>query len=1005
MSEENNKRLRNRKRGSKKQSRLKIFLITLIVIAIIAIGTVTGVVIAIAKDAPKIDPTNISSLLSQTSIILDQNGEILEKIQTEEYRTIVELDKIPTYLRDAFIAIEDERFESHIGVDPIGIASSAMDNLKAGHTVRGASTITQQLARNLYLNNDKSWDRKIKEAYLALQIDKALTKDQVMEGYLNRIYLGQGAYGVQEAAQTYFSKDVDELTIAESALLAGVVKSPTKFAPYQTLKPEDFDAEKHEEVGQVDILGEKYIAIYNPNAVERQRLVLSKMLELGKISQEEYDAALEQDIKDSIKLGEKKIKGLSSYFNDYIKVQVIDALVNQLGYTEEQAEAELYTGGLRIYSTMDLEMQRELEEIYDNFTQVLLGGPDKVRAPAFLNWRLNAAQNIVDDKNNVIYYKQENMFDEDFNLVVEKGTFEINDDGLVLKNPKFNPGENKVDIFDYYTIDERKNLVTHSVGALTLPDKEFSIGEDNSIRISKKYLEENPDFYTISDSGHLLIDEKYFYRQEDGVVQPQSATVIMDYRTGELKALVGGRDVKGDKILNRATASARQPGSAIKPLAVYLPALDNGYTAATVIDDIPFQKGGWTPRNWYSGYRGLHTLRQSVEQSVNVNSVKTLENIGIPVSMEYLSRMGIIDKDNPEEDNFITSTENSSSNDENLSALALGGMTNGLSPLEMTAAFGSIANAGTYVEPIAFTKILDKDGNLLLDNTPKQNEVVSPQIAYIMSDILRTTVTNGIAGRAQVPNMPTAGKTGTTQDMRDAWFVGYTPYYVAGVWIGNDSPQIKLNQGSAMAAQLWRIIMTKVHEGLGSKNFDRPPNIVSASICTQSGKLAGELCSKDPRGSTIKTEIFASGTQPTSTCDVHVELEIDKETMMIANEYCPDKNVKKMVFIQRDPPYDPSKYGGVVPADYEYMAPTKVCDVHDKDTALEEEEKKKEEEEDKKKDKDKNGDEDNNVIPPPIDDNENDNNENNKEDNNGNNNNNGEEKKGNDKSNDNNNGQ
>lgn len=956
MSEDKNKKQENKGKKIKKRNGLKIFFISLFVAIIIAIGAVTGVVIAIAKDAPKIDPTNISSLLSQTSFILDQNGKTLEKIQTEEYRTIVELDKIPVYLRDAFIAIEDERFESHIGVDPIGIASSAMDNLKAGHTVRGASTITQQLARNLYLNNDKKWDRKIKEAYLALQIDKALTKNQVMEGYLNRIYLGQGAYGVQEAAQTYFSKDIEDLTIAESALLAGVVKSPTKFAPYQTLKPEDFDSEKHVEVGQVDILGEKYIAIYNQHAVDRQKLVLSKMLELEKITKEEYDAALAEDMKASLKPGQKKITGLSSYFNDYIKAQVIDALVEKLGYSREQAEAELYTGGLKIYSTMDLELQQKLEDIYDNFTQVLLGSPDRIRGPAFVSWRLNKAQNIVDDKNKVIYYKQENMFDENFNLVVEKGTFEMVDDKLVLKNSKFTPYENNIDISDYYTIDDRKNLVTHKVGSLTLPEDEFSIAEDKSIIISSKYLKDNPDFYSVNEAGNLIIDEKYFYRQKDGVVQPQSATVIMDYRTGELKALVGGRDVEGDRILNRATSSTRQPGSTIKPLAAYLPALDNGYTAATAIDDIPFYMNGraW-PKNWYSGYRGLHTLRKSVEQSVNINSVKTVDDIGIPVSMEYLSRMGIIDKDNPEKDNFITSAENSANNDENLSALGLGGMTKGLTPLEMTAAFGSIANAGTYVEPIAFTKILDKDGNLLLDNVPKKNTVVSPQIAYIMSDILRTTVTNGIAGRAQVPNMPTAGKTGTTQDKGDAWFIGYTPYYVAGLWIGNDSPQIKLNEGSAMAAQLWRIVMTKVHEGLESKKFDQPPNITSASICTQSGKLATELCSRDPRGSTIRTEIFASGTQPTTSCDVHVELTIDKTTNQIANEYCPKDNVVTQVFIQRNPPYNPGNHGGVVPSDYQYTAPTKVCEVHNQQTAIEDALEDEDEEDDDEKDDIDNG--------------------------------------------------
>ena len=896
----------NKKVPQKKNRKgLKTFFIILIMVVVIAVGAVTGVVIAIAKDAPKIDPTNIISLLNQTSFILDEDGKVIEKIQTEEYRTIVSLSKMPVYLRDAFISIEDERFESHIGVDPRGIVSSLMDNIKAGYTVRGASTITQQLARNLYLSNEKKLDRKIKEAYLALQIEKSLTKDQIIEAYLNRIYLGQGAYGVQEAAQTYFSKNVDELTIAESAALAGIVKSPTKYALYQTLKPENFDSEKHIEVGQVDLLGEKYIAVYNEEAVKRQKIVLSKMLELGKITQEEYEDALNEDIRANLKPGQKKIKGISSYFNDYVKVQVIDALMNELGYTKEEAEKELYTGGLKIYSTMDLKLQQELEDVYNNFTEILLGDPSKIKGPAFVSWRLNKAENIIDERNNVIFYKQSNLLDENSNLIIENDTFDVADNNLVIKNQKLNPYKSNVEIGDYYTIDDRKNLVTHRVGSLTLSEKDFSVAEDKTLTISNKFLKENPEFYSINGDGNLTINEKYFYRHKDGIVQPQSATVIMDYRTGQIKSLVGGRDVEGARILNRAL-SPRQPGSTIKPIAAYLPALDNGFTAASPIDDVPYYDNGniW-PNNWYSGYRGIYTLRRSVEQSVNVNSVKTVEAIGVKTSMEYLSRMGIINKEDPSKDNFITSSENKVNNDENLSALGLGGMTRGLSPLDMTAAFASIANAGTYIKPIAFTKILDKDGNILIDNTPKKTTVVSPEIAFIMSDILRTTVTNGIAGRAQIPNMPTAGKTGTTQDKADAWFVGYTPYYVAGLWIGNDSPQIKLNQGSSMAASLWKIVMSRIHDGLESKQFEQPPNILSVNICTQSGKLATELCSHDPRGSTVRTEIFAAGTQPKEFCDAHVELNIDTTTNKIANEYCPKENVATRVFVKRNPPYNP----------------------------------------------------------------------------------------------------
>lgn len=924
MSEHNKKKTKfNKKKG------LKIIFITLFMVGAILAGTVSGIALAIIAEAPEINPSNMSSLLTQTSVILDEKGNVLEKIQTEEYRTIVTIDKMPKYLKDAFIAIEDERFEDHIGIDIIGIVKSAIDNIKAGEIVRGGSTITQQLARNIYLTLDQNWTRKIQEAYLAIQIEQELTKDQILEAYLNRIYLGQGAYGVQSAAETYFSKDVQDLTLAESAVLAAIVQSPSRYGLYQTIRPEDFNSEKHIQVGEIDIFGEKYIAVYNERAVERQKLVLAKMLELGKITEEEYNEAINEDILSKIKPGQKKVQGISSYFNDFVKSQVIDALMDKLGYTREQAESELYTGGLKIYSTMDLELQKKLENIYDNFTKVLLGDVNKINAPALISWRRDKSGNILDDNNNVIFYSQQNLLDDEYNLVIGPNNYEFVDGNLVIKSNKFSIYNNVIDIADYYIIDENKNLVTFNMGNLSLPENAFTIGDDKSITINKSFLDENKEFCSVNSEGNLIINNKYFYRQKDGIVQPQSAAVIMDYRTGEIKALVGGRDVVGIRILNRATSSPRQPGSTIKPLAVYMPALDNGYTAATTIDDIPFYVDGklW-PSNWYTGYRGIHTLRQSVEQSVNVNSVKTLQSIGIKTSMEYLSKMGIINVENPDKDNFITSSENKVNNDENLSALGLGGMTKGLTPLEMTAAYGTIANQGTYIEPISFTKVLDKDGHVLIDNTPKKNAVVSPEVAYIMSDILRTTVTNGIAGTAQIPNMPTAGKTGTTQDKSDAWFVGYTPYYAAGIWIGNDSPQIKLSKSSSIAAELWKIVMTQVHEGLEPKDFQRPDNIITLSICTESGKLATELCNRDPRGSTVRNEIFVRGTQPTEFCDVHVELEIDTTTNKIANEYCPKENVEKRVFIKRNPPYNPEANNGILPSDYQYTAPIEVCDEH-----------------------------------------------------------------------------
>ena len=932
------KKLKKMSAGKLTLKIIKILLIIFLVLSFIAGGMLVGVVLSMIKDAPDIDPSRVNASLDLTSTIYDADGNLIEKIQAPEFRTIVKLNQMPKYLRDAFVSIEDERFESHFGVDPKGIVASAIDNVKAGATVRGASTITQQLVRNVYLNLDKKWDRKVKEAYLAIQLEKYLTKDQILESYLNRINLGRGAYGVQEAAQTYFSKDVNELTIAEAALFAGVVKSPTKYAPYHAVRLEDFDTSRHYEVGRLEILGEKYVAVYNDEAVQRQKVVLNQMLKLGKITEYEYKTALGQDIKTSLNPGQKKIEGISSYFTDYVKTQTVDALIQRLGYTKEEAQDLLFTGGLKIYSTIDVDLQKELEEIYRNFTEIMVGDPENIKNPILVDWRLNKAKNIVDENNSTIFYLEENLFNENFELILEKESYDFRDGDLYIKNNKLNPYPKHIDVADYYNIDDKKNLVTYTVGSIILPEEDYVITDSKEVKISRNYLRNNDDFYRIDPDENLLISDKYFFRSKDGIVQPQSATVVLDYRTGHIKGLIGGRDIEGTSILNRATASQRQPGSSIKPIAVYLPALDNGYTAATPIDDIPYynDKGVLWPRNWYKeGYRGITPLRRAVEQSSNVTSVKTVESIGVQTSLQYLEKLGIISKTNPEKDSIITSVENRAYNDENLSSMALGGMTKGLTPLELTAAYGAIANGGLYIEPISFTKIEDKNGNIIIENIPRENEVVSPQVAFIMADILRTTVANGIAGKAKLNNMAVAGKTGTTQNQADIWFVGFTPYYATGVWIGNDSPKITLSKSSSTAAEFWQYIMTRLHENKESiTSFEQPGGLVRVNVCSISGKLPTELCSHDPRGSTVRSEYFVKGTEPKEYCDSHVELTIDSSNGKIANEYCPEENLETKVFVKREIPYNPEENNGIAPTDYQYEAPSEICDEHDESTLI-----------------------------------------------------------------------
>lgn len=898
---------------------IKIILIIILMLLVVGGIVIAGAVASILKDVPDIDPSNINASLEQTSRIYDDQGELLEKIQTEQYRTIVSIDRIPTYLREAFISIEDERFMEHNGVDPYGIASAIVENFKQRDIVRGASTLTQQLARNLYLNNDRTMTRKIKEAYLALQIEKSLSKEQILEAYLNRINLGQGAYGVQEAAQTYFSKNVEDLTLAEAALFAGIVKSPTNYPPYLRVRPEDFDPDTMIRVGEVNVLGETLIAIYNPKAVERQKIVLSKMHELGKIDDAQYQEALSEDIASAIKPGQKVYHDMTNFFVDYVKTDATYALADLYNISYEQAQDILFTGGLQIYSTVDVPMQKQLEDIYKNFTQIVYGDPSYASGPILINISRDGSGNIIDKTGHVLYYNKANLFNENYDLILSPDSYTKDESGLAIHTPVVMPYTNHMDIGDCYSINDDKALVVHAVGSITIPP-EYYEQQGASAHIAQAYLDETPQFYQVDENGNLIISHEFFSFHKQGIVQPQSATVIIDYHTGEIKALMGGRDVDGNRILNRATDSHRQPGSSMKPLVSYLPALDNGYSAGSAVIDEPVKNigGASWPRNWYGGYWGSIPLRRAVEQSSNAAAVQTLNAVGIDKVKVYLERMGIIDKDHPDRDSFITKEENPVTNDEN-PALALGGMTEGITPLAIAAAYGSIANDGVYIKPMSFTKILDKNGNVLIDNTPQETRVVSSAVAYVMKDILRTTVSNGIAGAARMDNMVTAGKTGTTDKNADIWFVGFTPYYVASTWIGNDSPQITLTKGSGAATKLWRHVMVSVHEGKESiMTFDKPEGIQEVSLCSISGLLPGALCYEDAHGG-VTSSMCASEDMPTTVCDQHTAVEICTESGLLPGPYCPSESIGRMVL----PKNDTSDF------------PSATCDVHNIDTWLE----------------------------------------------------------------------
>ena len=921
MTENNEQSKKNKNTKKKRKIRIfRVLIVMILLLGFIAAGAGAGMVIATLKSAKPIDPTRIGELLNENSYLFDSKGELIEKYQSDYLSEEVKYHELPEDLINAFLAIEDKEFFSHKGINPKRILKALYESIKARAPVQGASTITQQVAKNLYLTHDKTLTRKIKEVYYAFQLEKHLTKEQILEAYLTTAYMGGGAKGVKAAAYTYFSKTLDELNLAEIALLAGVSKNPSRFSPMKTLKKEDVDPQRHYIIDDED---EIYTIIYDERFKERQQLVLRIMRNENMITEEEYQEALNIDLKDHIRPGKKTSNDISSYLVDMVKRDVISALMKELNLSEEEAQDMLYTQGLRIYSTIDMDMQRIVEKAYQeskNFPNLVI--------------RKDKAGNILNkNRTNILLYKYENLVNSNKDLVLLKDDFRYDEEGnLILLagkrlnfDPLYEDGVVKgiqVSVKDIYRQKEGSSeLAILKGGTVKIPAQYKKYDEKKNLIVSKEYMATHPDIFKTDTNGNLLIPENYYSISQNEAVQPQSAMVIMDYRTGEIKALIGGRDIKGRKLFNRAI-NPRQPGSSIKPLSVFTPALDNGWTAADVVDDVPYydHQGNLWPRNYYNDFWGLSTLREGVQWSMNVMSVKIVEKIGVSTSIDYLKKMGI-----------TTVSESGRANDQNLAAMGLGGMTRGISPLEMTAAYASLANQGVYNRPLSFTKITDKEGNIILENSSYKNRVVSPEVSFIITDMMKTSVSAGTGQRAKLDRnnsiIPVAGKTGTTSDNYDAWFVGYSPYYVGGVWIGNDI-QIELDSGSAMSAQLWNVVMSEVHKGLPARNFDKPANIVSAVIDTESGKLATDLSARDPRGSTARSEYFVKGTEPKEYDDVHVELEIDITTGKIATPYCPPTLVERRVFIRRPVPYDPSLNNGIVPKDYIYEAPTDSCDVH-----------------------------------------------------------------------------
>lgn len=791
-------------KGTKNKKKLsyifyKTFVVLFLFLILAGAGAGIGMFTAIIDSAPDISEIKDSVQLEEfQTIIYDQNGEEVSTLSTaNSNRVYVEYEDIPENLINAFVAIEDERFWDHNGIDARGILRAFVVGIKKHNFSEGASTITQQLIKNQVFNvglNEvtfmDSLKRKIQEQYLAIELEKQVDKKDILELYLNAIYLGEGANGVQTASETYFGKKkLTDLTISECAVIAAITQSPTEFDP----------------------------VLYPENNKKRKNTVLKKMLEQELITQQEYDVAVEDDVYARISLNKEDNthKTYNSYYIDSVINALTDQLVNEMGYSETQAFHAIYSGGLSIYINQD----KEIQDICD----AEVNNPENY--PYTTSVALNYALTLTDPKTGELYNYSSNHL---LNYYKEK-----------TQNSKY-------------------NLIYSS--------------EETARAAADEYKA-----YIMDQTGYKELAESF-----STTIQPQSSFVIMDQTTGQVKAICGGRgEKKGNLTLNRATDSKRQPGSTFKVLAAYVPALDTaGMTLSTSFLDEPTNYSNGTPiKNWYSGYRGQQTIRTAIKDSMNIITVKCFQAVTPQVGYDYLCNMGITTLKNGE-----TTINGIAENDINES-MCLGGLTDGVTNLELTAAYASIANHGAYIKPTFYSKVLDHDGNVLIDNTPKPKQVMKETTAWLINNAMQDVVTSGTGTAAKLSSgLVVSGKTGTTSSNYDYWFCGSTPYYTASIWMGYDSNTDFSNSNTHKI--IWRKIMDQIvsaKELDTTVTFEKPEDITTATVCSTSGLLPVE-----GHCNSTKTEYFAKGTEPTKTCDIHQTIDICNESHYKANEYCPN---------------------------------------------------------------------------------------------------------------------
>ena len=769
---------RARKKPSKSLSRIIVKTVFWSGSVAIIIGVMATVLFyfCINEDLPKISKLSDYHPPVVTSVYSDDNRKIGEFYK--ERRIVTPISRIPQILKEAFIAAEDSRFYSHPGIDIIGIFRAVLKNIEAGGVVQGGSTITQQVTKSFLLTPERSYTRKIKEAILAYRISKAFSKDEILFLYLNQIYLGHGAYGIEAASENYFGKPVTELNLAECALLAGLPQAPTKYSPFR----------------------------YPDRAKQRQVYVLNRMAAEGYITEAQAAAAIQQtmDIKPRKNWYIEEVPFYTEHIRRYVEAKF--------------GQDSLYSNGLSIYAAVNIDMQKAAQEV--------------------LGIGLDALDKRQGYRGPIKHVKTDEI--ESFSTAIQEE----------IKTAPIKPGVILSGVVVSISESEQSAgiRIGKSQGIIRFADMKWAKKSTPNSTKQESGAKRPPTILGIGD----VILVKVVDKAKDGdkwtlsleqTPKVQGALLCLEAGTGQVKVMVGGRDFR-DSQFNRATQSRRQPGSSFKPI-IYAAAIDKGYTPATVMIDSPiaFQDDEgdsvWKPQNYDRKYSGPILLRNALEKSVNVVTVKILQDIGLNYAIDYTKKLG------------ITSTL-----ERNLS-IALG--SSGVSLLELVRAYSVFDNAGDLIQPVFITKITDQDGRVLEETIPEKLQVIEKSTAFIMTSLLESVVKNGTGRKAMELNRPAAGKTGTTNNLNDAWFVGYTPEFVTGVWVGFDEEGTlgKGETGGAAACPVWVGFMKRVMANKPVQVFPVPEGIVFAKIDPATGRLAG------PATQNALFECFKDGTLPT----------------------------------------------------------------------------------------------------------------------------------------------